>query len=64
MAAWCGETFYWTTTTIAVLIVAWVVWSYVSNIGDSYPVIPVIPLLVAGAIWLVGRACRYVLSGR
>ena len=64
MAAWCGETLYWTTTAIAGLIVAWVVWSYVANVGAGYPVVPVMPLLVAGVIWLAGWACRNMIARR
>ena len=64
MTAWCGEVFCWTATIIAGLIAVWVVWSYVSNISEGYAVIPIVPLLIAGAVWLVGRACRYALAGR
>jgi hypothetical protein len=64
MAAWWGQTIYWMTTIIAVLIVVWVAWSYVSNMTEGYPVVPIIPLLVAGAVWLVGWACRNMLARR
>jgi hypothetical protein len=59
-----GEILYWLATIIAVLIVVWVVGNYVFNIDRAYPVIPILPLVLAGAIWLVGWACRYVLAGR
>jgi len=51
-------------TIIAGPIAAWVVFNYLYNINRAYPIIPIVPLLIAGAIWLVGRACRYVLAGR
>jgi len=49
-----GRTIYWTATAIAALIVAWVVWSYVSNTEQNYPVLPIFPLVVAVFIWLIG----------
>jgi type VI protein secretion system component VasK len=58
-----GEVIYWTATLIAALIVVVVVVGYVSNAGEGNFVIPIVPLLLAGAIWLVGWACRNVLAG-
>ena len=57
MAAWFGKTFYWTTTVIAGLLLAWVLWSYAFN--DT---ILVVPLLLSAVIWLAGWACRKVLE--
>jgi hypothetical protein len=56
-ASW-GELIYWTATVVAGLIVIFVVWGYLQNSNEGYPVIPVVPLLFAGAIWLAGRVCR------
>jgi len=53
-----GELIYWTTTAIAGLILVFIVWGYLQNTDKGYPVIPIVPLLFAGAIWLAGRACR------
>jgi hypothetical protein len=39
---------------IAALIVAWVVWSYVFNTEQNYPVLPILPLVLAVFIWLIG----------
>jgi hypothetical protein len=64
MAAWWGEALYWVANLIAGLIVAWVVWSYAYNGDRGDHIIAVIPLLLAGAIWLLGRACRSGLAGR
>jgi len=36
-----------------------VVWSYVGNVEDQYPVLPVARLVLAGVIWLAGWAFRY-----
>jgi formate/nitrite transporter FocA (FNT family) len=64
MAASLGEILYWTASVIAGLIVAAVVIGYVSNTGEGLPIIPIIALLVAGVIWLVGGACRRMLARR
>ena len=58
MAASWGELVYWAATILAGLIVVFVVWGYVQNTDAGYPVLPIVPLLCAGAIWLAGRACR------
>jgi hypothetical protein len=57
MAAWFRGTFYWTTTVIAGLLLAWVLWSYAFN-----GIIPILPLVLAAIIWLTGWACRKVLE--
>jgi len=64
MAAWWAETLYWTATIIAGLLVAWAVWSYVYNSIRGEPIILIAPLVLAGAIWLAGWACRNVLARR
>ncbi len=64
MAAWWGVAIYWMATIIAGLIVVWVAWSYVSNAGEGVPIILIVPLLLAGAIWLAGWACRNVFARR
>ena len=56
-ASW-GKIIYWAATIIAVLIVVVIVVGYASNASEGYPVIPIIPLLLAGAIWLAGWAFR------
>jgi glucose uptake protein GlcU len=50
---------YWTATTIAGLIVALVIADYVSSASNE-PIIPVIPLLLAGIIWVVGQFCHRI----
>ena len=62
-ASW-GELIYWVATIIAGLIVVYVAWGYVQNTEEGYPVIPIVPLLLAGVIWLAGRACRHVFTER
>jgi hypothetical protein len=63
--AWrSGEVLYWTFTVIAGLIVPLVVANYMFDTGRGESVIRTIPLLLAGAIWLVGWVCRHVFAGR
>ena len=57
MAAWLGESFYWTATIIAGLLLAWVLWSYAFN-----GTILIVPLLLSAVIWLTAWACRKVLK--
>jgi hypothetical protein len=60
MDAWWGRAIYWAATIIAALIVLSVVWSTVSNVEEQYPVVPIARLVLAGVIWLVGWAFRYM----
>jgi hypothetical protein len=62
MVAWFGDTFYWTATVIAGLLLAWVLWSYSFNDTNGEPIIQIVPLLLAAVIWLTGWACRKVLE--
>jgi hypothetical protein len=58
-ARW-GQVIFWAATIIAALIVLSVVWNYVRNIEDQYPVLPIAPLVLAGVIWLAGWVFRYI----
>jgi hypothetical protein len=60
MDAWWGRPIYWAATIVAALIVLSVIWSYVNNVKEQYPVIPIARLVLAGVIWLVGWAFRYL----
>jgi hypothetical protein len=62
MVVWFGETFYWTTTVIAGLLLAWVLWSYSFDVTKGEPIILIAPLLIAAVVWLTGWACRKVLE--
>ncbi len=52
------------TTAIAGLMVAAVIVGYVSDAAAGEPFIPIVALLAAGAIWLMGWMCRNMLRGR
>ena len=62
-ASW-GKGIYWSATFIAGLILVSVAWSYVYNVEQGEPVIPIVPLLFAVAIWLAGWTCRQLLTER
>ena len=62
-ARW-GELLYWMATILAGLIVVVVLTGYFSNAAAGEPIIPVVALLLAGAIWLIGWVCRNVIGPR
>jgi len=62
-ARW-GKIIFLAVTAIAVLIAGVVVVGYASNAGKGWPVIPVIPLLIAATVWLGGWAFRNFLVPR
>jgi 4-hydroxybenzoate polyprenyltransferase len=64
MTARTAKVVYWTAATIAGLIVVLAVASYFANASEGEPVFPIVPLLLAAAIWAVGYFCRSAFSGR
>jgi hypothetical protein len=64
MAARWGEVLYRTATILAGLIAVLAAAEFLNNLSKAGPIIPIRPLLLAGAIWLIGRVCRYLLAGR
>ena len=62
-AGW-AKVVYWIATIVAGLIVVVVLLGYFSNAAAGEPVIPIAALLLAGAIWLIGWVCRYVIAER
>ena len=53
-----GDLLYWTASLVAVLIMLWVVWSYIVNGNSDEPIIRLVPLMFAGIIWLLARLFR------
>ena len=51
-------------TAFAAVICAGVVIGFLYSASEGDPTIQIVALAFAGAIWLAGRACRYVLAGR
>ncbi len=57
-----GDVLYRMASIVAVLIALWVVWGYLYDAQEGEPVIQVVPLLFAGAIWLLARFGRDFLA--
>lgn len=53
---------YKTASLVAGLIALWAVWSCIDNAERGNPVIQVVPLLFAAAIWLLARLGRDFLA--
>jgi hypothetical protein len=62
-AAW-GSIFYRGALAFAVLILVLALGNWVYNVSQSRPLIPLIPFIVAGAIWLIGCVVRYLFTDR
>jgi hypothetical protein len=58
-----GAILFSIASIVAALIVAWVIWAYLSGLRNGEPVIQIVPLLFAGVIFLLGLACRYTRNG-
>jgi hypothetical protein len=64
MAARLGDVIYWAAALIAATIAGLIAYAAVFGGGKGEPFMQVFFLIVAGLIWLFGRACRYVLTNR
>ena len=64
MKALWGNFVFETANIIAGLIVAVVAIGYASDSVKDWPVIPIVPLIIAGVILLVGWTCRDVFAER
>ena len=60
MAPSWGEMFYRTAVIIAVLIIVVDSMNFLYLASQGEPEIPVAPLVLAVAIWLIGYFCRFV----
>ena len=60
MAARWGKFLYRMATILAGLIALLVIVGYFYDASRGEPIIPIVPLLLAGAIWLIGRSCRHL----
>ena len=58
-----GMVIYWACSGLAVLVVLLALYGG-TTVGGGYDLwTPVVGLLIASIIWLVGRGGRYILSG-
>lgn len=64
MAPSWGEVFYRACATIAGLVVVIAAINFLYHASHDEPMIPVAPLLLAGAIWRIGLSCRSVSIAR
>jgi hypothetical protein len=62
-ASW-GLILYRGATAVAVLILVLAAGNYLYNMSQSRPLIPLIPVIAAGVIWLIGHGARYLLTDR
>jgi hypothetical protein len=62
MLARLGDVLYWAGCLLAVLLVAAAIAYY--NFGDIKLFELLILIGLAVIVWMIGRACRYVLAGR
>ncbi len=58
MVARWGEVLYRIAEIIAGLIAAFAFLTYLDSASAGEPIIPVVPLVLAGVILLIGRSCR------
>ena len=65
MLARLGNVLYWTAAALSVLIV---VVGIPAGLNEAPPnarwSLIAVFFVIAGVVWLLGRACRYVLAGR
>jgi uncharacterized membrane protein YjgN (DUF898 family) len=55
-----GEYLYRGATILAGLIALLVMANYFYDSSRGEPSLRIVPLLLAGAIWLIGRSCRHL----
>jgi hypothetical protein len=53
-----GDLFYWMASLVFGLVMLLVIWSSAFNADHGEPVIQIIPLVIAGSIWILARLCR------
>jgi hypothetical protein len=63
MASRLGEVLYWAATLIAVSIIGFIAYGALYGTGGADRLLQGAAVFVAIVIWLIGLACRYVLSG-
>ena len=58
-----GEALYWLCCAVAVVVFAWGALNESGGSADA-PYLFALATVAAFAIWIIGRACRYILSGK
>jgi hypothetical protein len=62
-ASW-GLVLYRGATAVAVLLLVLALGNWLYNLSQGRPLIPLIPVMAAGVIWLIGYGIRYLLADR
>jgi hypothetical protein len=57
-----GRALYWLATIVAALIVIFALTDFFISWAQGAPIIRVFAIIAAAAVWLIGRACRALLS--
>ena len=67
MGARLGHVLYWLSCIIAVLLLALAAYGWFQDTPAQRPLdesVYIFLAIAAFVVWLIGRACRYVLSGK
>jgi hypothetical protein len=64
MVARLGNVLYWAASLIAGLLALIAAYAMVFGTGEDRVFIDTALAVIAVVVWLVGRACRYVVAGR
>ncbi len=59
-----GDILYWLCCVVALLVFLWGARSEFSGNNADAPYTFAVATVAAFAIWIIGRACRYILSGK
>jgi len=57
-----GRTLYWLATIVAALILVFALGDFFTGWAQGAPIVRVVAFIAAVAVWLIGRACRALLS--
>jgi hypothetical protein len=57
-----GRTLYWLATIVAALILVFALADFFIGWAQGAPIVRVVAFIAAVAAWLIGRACRALLS--
>jgi len=57
-----GRTLYWLATIVAALIVIFALADFFIGWAQGASIVRVVAIIAAVAVWLIGRACRALLS--
>jgi hypothetical protein len=59
-----GDVLYWLCCVVAVVVFAWGAHGELAGTSADSPYLFALATVAAFAIWIIGRACRYILAGK